>query len=510
LLRGTVEKKFHGGSRVSVSRRASLGNRVRELSYCAMPRVVEHQIGQWLCRSGYCHHTGIIGFEPNINMEQASRSFPTEWHARLARALTRLHDIRAALVFAWKRLGEERLGDVAGSLTFTTVLSLVPLLTVALALFTAFPLFEQFRINLQQYFIANLMPDSISKAVLNYLNQFSTRAKGLSAVGGVFLLITSIMLLATIDRAFNTIWRVRTQRKLVQRLISYWTIITAGPLLIGASLTLSSKLIKDAGNDNGFFGDLLVDSIPLFLSAAAFSLLYKTLPSKPVRWSDAFAGGFLAGLAFEIAKRLFALFIAKFPTYTAVYGAFAAVPIFLIWVYLSWIITLLGAVVCATLPILKYERWRRRPLSGEHFVDALSILQMLSEVRIAKPGHSASVSARDIRQRTQLGYAEAEALLERMVAAGWVGKLEEEAPRFEQGAGPVVADRVRKAMDEGMSRWAMIVDPSALRVGEVFRLFALEASLRPGATSVLKRAGKAIDDELDETLSQHFAARTGT
>jgi membrane protein len=474
------------------------------LALKAFPSIILAVIGAVVSRG--CHHNGIIGFEQWITMEQTLHTLFNVWLAKVGSAWERLHDIRAALGFASRRLKDERLGDVAGSLTFTTVLSLVPLLTVALALLTAFPLFDQFRVNLQQYFIANLMPDSISKAVLNYLNQFSARAKGLSAVGAVFLLITSVMLLATIDRAFNTIWRVRKQRKLVQRLIGYWTIITAGPLLIGASLTLSSKLLKGAGSDNGLVGDLLVDSIPVLLSAAAFALLYKTLPSKPVRWSDAFAGGIVAGLAFEVAKSLFALFVAKFPTYTAVYGAFAAVPIFLIWVYLSWWITLFGAVVCATLPVLKYERWRRSPLSGEHFVDALSILRMLVEVRVALPGQSASISASEIRGRTQMGYAEAELLLERMVAAGWVAKLEEEAPRLEDGAGPVMAERVRKAMDESLSRWALIIDPSSLRLGEVFRLFALEASMRPNADVVLQRAANAVDDVLDETLAQHFAS----
>jgi membrane protein len=105
-----------------------------------------------------------------------------------------------------------------------------------------------------------------------------------------------------------------------------------------------------------------------------------------------------------------------------------------------------------------------------------------------------------------MGYAEAELLLERMVAAGWVAKLEEEAPRLEDGAGPVMAERVRKAMDESLSRWALIIDPSSLRLGEVFRLFALEASMRPNADVVLQRAANAVDDVLDETLAQHFAS----
>ena len=141
-------------------------------------------------------------------------------------SLEKLKQIRAASHFALERLREERLSVVAGSLTFTTVLSLVPLLTVALALFTAFPLFEQFRLNLQEYFIQSLMPDAIAKGVMSALNQFSNKAARISTVGGVFLLVTALALMMTIDRAFNTIWRVQTPRGLVQRLVAYWAAIT--------------------------------------------------------------------------------------------------------------------------------------------------------------------------------------------------------------------------------------------------------------------------------------------
>ncbi len=197
-------------------------------------------------------------------------------------------------------------------------------------------------------FIKSLMPDSISKAVLNYLNIFASKAARISAVGGVFLFVTSLALIFSIDRTFNTIWRVRRPRSFFKRLITYWAAITVGPLMIGASITLTTVLFSQASKGtDGWLDSLewLFNIFPLIFSVAAFALLYRMLPAKPVRWNDALAGGLIAGIAFEIAKRLFALFIAKFPTYTAVYGAFAAVPIFLLWVYLSWLIILFGAAV---------------------------------------------------------------------------------------------------------------------------------------------------------------------
>ena len=409
-------------------------------------------------------------------------------------SLEKLRQIRAASHFALERLREERLSMVAGSLTFTTVLSIVPLLTVALALFTAFPLFDQFRINLQQYFIQSLMPDSISRAVIGYLNQFASKAARISTIGAVFLVVTALALMLTIDRAFNAIWRVQASRSVMQRLVAYWAAISIGPVLIGGSITLTSLLVREA-EKTGWLGDLIFSVLPVLLSAGAFGLLYRTLPAKPVRWADAMAGGGVAAIAFEIAKRLFALFIAKFPTYTAVYGAFAAFPIFLLWVYLSWLITLFGAAITATIPVLQFERWHRRHLDGDTFVDALAILRVLAAARCAPAGSPASVSALDIRSQTELGIAEAEALLERMVALGWVGKLSASAVRAPAG---------KAKLDARFDRWALIVDPDTIALADVFRVFALAAASKPDAVPLLRRVGRAVDAELSESVGQYF------
>jgi membrane protein len=411
-----------------------------------------------------------------------------------------LDDLKAAMRFAGNRLREDRLFDAAGSLTFTTVLAVVPLLTVALALFTAFPLFDQFRVNLQEYFIKSLMPDSISKAVLNYLNLFASKAARISAVGGVFLFVTSLALIFSIDRTFNTIWRVRRPRSFFKRLVTYWAAITVGPLLIGASITLTTVLLSKAGKATDSWVnnlDWLFNIFPLMFSVTAFLLLYRILPAKPVRWNDALAGGLIAGLAFEIAKRVFALFIAKFPTYTTVYGAFAAVPIFLLWVYVSWLIILFGAAVTATIAVLKYERWNRRAVSGEVFIDALEVLRELVRVRQVEPGQVASLSLRDLRQRTGLGIAESEALLEKMLTQGWVARLAEHAPR-------VVASLKMPVYDVDDERWALMMDPDRLTLAHVFNVFNLEAAQQQPAHEVVIRVARAVELALNESLADYF------
>ena len=171
-----------------------------------------------------------------------------------------LEEARDLLRFARRRLNEERLPQVAGSLTFTTVLALVPMLTIALAIFTTFPIFNTFHASLEAYFIKSLMPKTISNTILGYLNQFSSKATRLSAFGAIGLIVTTVVMMLTIDRAFNQIWRVKAARPLTQRVVVYWAIVTLGPLLIGMSITVTSYLLTATGglvSSSSFLGTLL-------------------------------------------------------------------------------------------------------------------------------------------------------------------------------------------------------------------------------------------------------------
>ncbi len=392
--------------------------------------------------------------------------------------------VRNLFRFAGRRLNEERLPQVAGSLTFTTILALVPILTIALAIFTTFPLFNTFRASLEAYFIESLMPKTIANTILGYLNQFSTKATRLSAVGAVFLIGTAIAMIAMIDRTFNRIWRVKTKRPLTQRVLIYWATVTLGPLLIGISITAASFLFT-AKNDA-----VLYTLISILLTSGTFTLLYMIVPNRLVDWRDAACGGMLAAIAFEIMRRLFAIFVAKFPTYTIVYGALAAMPIFLIWIYLGWLITLMGAVLAAALPVVKYERWWHVAKPGSAFVDAMALLRVLYDARTAN--ESAVVDATMIRASTRLGFDESESLLQSMLDAGWVGRIKPESPKRMQFGKHII---------EGLDRWTLLANPDHLTLADVYRLFVFSAS---GNAALARQVEGAVEQGLDQTLAAYF------
>ncbi|CAL61383.1 Putative ribonuclease BN [Herminiimonas arsenicoxydans] len=402
--------------------------------------------------------------------------------------------LRNLIRFAARRLDEERLPQVAGSLTFTSVLALVPVLTIALAIFTTFPLFNTFRASLEAYFVQNLMPQGIANTILGYLTQFSTKATRLSAVGAVALIVTAVMMMLMIDRVFNQIWRVKTKRPIMQRILIYWAIVTLGPLLIGASMTLTSYLFtatNGAVRDIPFFGGVLYSSISILLTTVAFTSLYIVVPNRFVEWRDALCGGLLAAIAFEVVKRLFAIFVVKVPTYTVVYGAVAAFPIFLVWIYLGWLITLGGAVVTAALPIVKYERWWHVPQPGSAFVDAMALLAVLYEARTA--ADCAVVDSRLFREKTRLGFDESETLLEKMLDAGWVGRIRNEQPKRMQWG---------KRITDGLDRWTLLVNPQYLTLADVYRLFVFDAA---GNEALAKKVEVAVEQGLTLSLSEYFS-----
>jgi len=406
--------------------------------------------------------------------------------------------LRDLFRFAVKRLSDDRLPQVAGSLTFTTILSLVPLLTIALAIFTAFPLFSTFRSALEAYFVQNLMPKGVANTILGYLNQFSSKSARLSAVGGVALILTSVLTMATIDRVFNQIWRVKKSRPLLQRILVYWAIITLGPLLIGVSISVTSYLYSAT---NGvvtsvpFIGASFYTLISVLLTTSAFTLLYIAVPNQWVDWRDAVWGGLLAGVAVEIAKRLFASYVMKFPTYTMVYGAVAALPIFLLWIYMLWMITLVGALLTAALPIVRYERWWHVASPGSEFVDAMKVLKILHEARAN--GESATVDVAILRAHTHMGLEELQNLLQRMLDAGWVGSLKSEAPK---------KSAWNKRLVDGLDRWTLLINPEFLKLVDVYRLFVFDTAAHVDEDrSLVNRVDGAVAAVLDQTLESYFS-----
>ncbi len=235
----------------------------------------------------------------------------------------------------------------AGSLAYTTLLSLVPLMTVVFAILTAFPVGEKVNEVVQDFIFSNFIP-AAGEVVQRYLLEFSDKASHLSGVGFMVLLVVAILLVHSIDRIFNAIWDVRRKRRPLNQFLVYWAVISLGPLLVGASLLATSYLVSlpavSEVTSEGL-GKHLLGWLPVAMSALAFTLIYWLVPNRPVKGWHALAGGVFAAILFEWSKQAFAWYLTTFPTYEVVYGALAAIPIFLVWLYLSWLVVLLGAEV---------------------------------------------------------------------------------------------------------------------------------------------------------------------
>jgi membrane protein len=329
------------------------------------------------------------------------------------------------------RFREDHLGVTAGSLTFTTTIALVPLFTVMLALFSAFPVFARFRKVLEQQVLAGMVPDAIAKPVLLSLTKFATKASQMGGLGLIALGVTAMMLMLTIDHTLNGIWRVRTVRPIAQRVLVYWAALTLGPFLVGASLSLTSYLLSASG---GFVDELpggvgvLLGLVVFMLQTAGFAALYKFVPNTFVRWEHAWGGGIFASMGLEAGQKGLAIYLSNAPVYSTIYGAFAAVPLFLIWIYLSWLIILMGAVITAYTPSLlsQVKRWPDTP--GHRFALALALLRALAEQQHAPP---LGLTGAQLAHRLRTDPLQIEPLLEILQGLDWVGLLDE--PVTERG-----------------------------------------------------------------------------
>ena len=327
------------------------------------------------------------------------------------------------LVTLRQRFREDHLGLAASSLTFTTLIALVPLVTVMLAVFSAFPMFSGFQRALETYFLQALIPENIAKPVMAALTQFAQQAQRLGTAGLVVLVLTAIALMLTIDRALNGIWRVRRPRPLAQRVLVYWAAITLGPLLLGISLTGTSLAISAS---RGWVGAprtaSIIDVVEFLLAVVALAGLFHYVPNTWVRWRHALAGAVFAALGLELAKRLLGWYVAKVPTYAVVYGAFATLPIMLIWIYSAWVIVLLGAVVAAYAPSLQMRVARRPATPGYRFTLALTLLNMLARAR-REPAHGLSLG--DLAAELRTDPLQIEPVLDALIDLDWVARLDE-------------------------------------------------------------------------------------
>jgi len=385
----------------------------------------------------------------------------------------RLWHFLGALVY---RFFEDRGVQTAGSLTFTTLLSLVPLITVALALATAFPVFREATAALQAYVLENFLPEASGvKAMAAQINDFTAKAGQLTAIGLIFLTVTAIMLMLTIDESMNRVFRVHRPRPLAQKLLMYWGVLTLGPVLIGMSLSLTTFLV---GASLGLMrmGALAQDVlrlVPFLFTWAALTLIYLVVPNRRIVLWHALVGAFCAGVAFEATKRGFAIYLAKFPTYTLIYGAFATLPIFLLWVYLSWLVVLIGATITAMLPAFRVDESDRNRLPGRDLEDAIAVLGGLA--RAQERGEVVSVTrlARRIRRMPH----RCEQVLERCAALGWAVNTERDA-------------------------WLLTREADSIRVADVYRAFVFQPEALSGEAPALTEHWKHVESDLSMNLKE--------
>ncbi|MCZ4294718.1 virulence factor BrkB family protein [Vibrio sinaloensis] len=255
------------------------------------------------------------------------------------------------------RMGHDRVNVNAGYLAYITLLSIVPMLTVLLSVLSSFAIFENAGDAIQDFVITHFVP-AAGDAVKGALLEFVANTGKMSAVGGAFLFVAALMLISNIDKNLNYIWRVKQKRRAVFSFSMYWMVLTLGPILVGASIAATSYVtslkIIESEAISGIY-DLLLRWLPFLLSFFAFVGLYLLVPNKKVRISHAMVGAIVAALLFEASKKGFAAYITQFPSYQLIYGALAAIPILFVWVYLCWLIVLVGAEVTAALG--EREQW---------------------------------------------------------------------------------------------------------------------------------------------------------
>lgn len=390
--------------------------------------------------------------------------------------------------FVQRRFREDRCFQFAASLTYTTLLALVPIITIALTVLSALPVFTELTTQLKVFILSNFVPTSAGKIISVYMRQFSEQAAHLTALGIALLGVTAFMLMLTIDHAFNVIWRVRRQRSLLHRFLIYWAALTLGPLLIGASLSLTSYLVSlSLGLVKGvpLIGMITLKMVPIALTIVAFALLYLIVPSRSVSRRHALIGGVAAGLAFELMKKVFTFYVSHFPTYTLVYGAFAIIPIFLLWIYLSWLVVLSGAVIAAALPYWNGADSQKMGTAGREFFAALAVLQTLYKAQQA----GEFLSLQRLQNESDFAPEDVEDILDRLNALKWAGSV----------------------MRGG---WVLTRSADAIKLAEIYREFVFDpekARAVPGyrdgrAEPLLAKLTVSLDETLGLSL-QEFSCR---
>ena len=311
--------------------------------------------------------------------------------------------------------------QIASSLAYTTLLSLVPLLTVMFGFLGGLPVFDKIGDTVQTFIFNNFVP-TFGDTIQNYLVSFSQKASQLTITGLLVLFVIALMLMATIENALNTIWHVRDRRNPAARFLVYWSILTLGPILLGIGLfsttyLMSLPLFTEVGGTPGLQKKIL-SSLPFLTTSVAFTLMYILVPNCFVYRKHAITGGVIAAVLFEIAKYGFGFYVREVAKYETVYGTLAAIPVFLIWIYTSWVIVNLGAHI--TFCLSSFRLAKEKSGSREHDWDFEDVYQVVALLWLAqKTGKVCSFI--DLRkQGVRIPQYQVNEIMQHLSRAGWV------------------------------------------------------------------------------------------
>ncbi|MBS0218535.1 MAG: YihY family inner membrane protein [Proteobacteria bacterium] len=298
--------------------------------------------------------------------------------------------------FLGRRFWDDNLFQSAASLAYTTVFALVPLATVVFGMLAAFPVYAELRGQLTNYIFANFVPSAASQ-VQHYISEYSLNASQLTTAGIIALVLSLLVTLTSVESIFNRIWRVPVARPQFSRFLVYWTVLTLGTLVAVASMSLSAKLFAMSmfsSEPGRVLETFMLRMAPPSIELVAFLLLYRVVPHRTVQWRHAFAGALLATVVLEFVKWGMGVYLGTFRSYEKLYGTVAFIPIFLLWIYLSWVAVLLGASFASSLSAFRYQPAALRLPEG---CEIYGLLRMLGRFQNAR-GQGHGLHADELRE----------------------------------------------------------------------------------------------------------------
>jgi membrane protein len=353
-----------------------------------------------------------------------------------------LRDLPGFLRFVLRRWSDDRCPQIAGSLTYTTLLAIVPMFAVAVAVLSSSPFFEDVMTGIKVWLLLNLLPEIAGKIITVYMEQFAEHAVRLTWFGLAIVFALAVWTMLIMDRSFNAIWRVRRSRPYWVMIVGYMALVVTGPLLLLVSVTITTYIMALSAGVPGWASAVhavLLRAIPVAMSTIAFFLIYRIVPHRKVPWRHALLGAFTAAVFFEVAKQVFSFFVRESPTYSLVYGAFAAVPVFLVWLYLSWLVVLFGAELTASAAYWHAGLWKHAAAPSVRFREALAVTQALIEAG------EAAMSFKRLQESTRLPPKELEETLAQMIDGSVIARVATDGYALTEATREVLATRPRPA-----------------------------------------------------------------